>query len=177
MIQTQTRLIFFKSSGHILPLLDEHHNASPKYLWRLLADSSDFFCKMIRLIFRSRKDEHPIEELPDDQKNIASNAYRLLREWRLPPGCRAQGSYDGEALASWLGAVQRACAETGHLESRHDNGRSCIGLHTSRPRRALDSPLRCCSAERERCGKYARWFPYGVVQLARGASGRPHWPT
>ncbi len=99
-----------------LPLLDEHHHAAPRHLWQLLADRPAFFCEMIRLVFRSREDKHPAEELSGAQKNVASNAYHLLSEWRSPPGYRADGPYDGEALASWLTAVQKECAETGHLE-------------------------------------------------------------
>lgn len=106
----------FQIEWAYLPLLDEDRGAWPRLLWRRLANNPSFFCEMIRLVFRPRKEERPIEELSDDQKNIASNAYHLLSEWKSPPGCRDDGSYNGEALASWLDAVQKECTETGHLE-------------------------------------------------------------
>lgn len=99
-----------------LPLLDEVYDASPKLLSRRLADDPKFFCEVIRLVFRSKKDEHPLEEATEERKKIAANAYHLLNGWRIPPGLREDGSYDGEALKAWLNAVKGECAETGHLE-------------------------------------------------------------
>ncbi len=99
-----------------LPLLDEHHRASPKLLWRQLADDPKFFCEVIRLVFRSRKEERLTEEWSEEKKDFAAHAYRLLSKWRFPPGCRENGPYNGDALAEWLDAVKKECNETGHLE-------------------------------------------------------------
>ena len=71
---------------------------------------------MIRLVFRSKNEDHPSEELTEERKQIAANAYRLLKEWRTPPGLGEDGTYDGDALASWLDSVKQECSETGHLE-------------------------------------------------------------
>lgn len=98
-----------------LPFLDQLHDASPKFLGRRLANEPGFFCEVIRLVFRSDKEEQPAEEPTENTKRMASNAYRLLSEWRTPPGCREDGSYDGGALVAWLEAVKRECSETGHL--------------------------------------------------------------
>lgn len=106
----------FQVEWAYLPLLDENSGTWPRLLWRRLANNPSFFCEMIRLVFRPRKEERPIEELSDDQKNIAANAYRLLGGWKSPPGSREDGSFNGEVLASWLDAVQKECTETGHLE-------------------------------------------------------------
>lgn len=106
----------FRVEWAYLPLLDLHHDASPKLLERRLANEPGFFCEVIRLVFRSKKEEHPSEESTDERQKIATNAYRLLSEWRLPPGCREDGTYDGDALAAWLDAVKKECSETGHLE-------------------------------------------------------------
>ena len=100
-----------------LLVLDGYHDASPKALERGLADDPAFFCEVIRLAFRSKKEERPTEELTEERERIAANAYRLLREWRTPPGHQEDGTYDGDALTSWLEAVKRECADTGHLES------------------------------------------------------------
>jgi hypothetical protein len=99
-----------------LRLLDRHSNASPKLLGRRLANDPQFFCEVIRLVFRSKKEENLNEEPTEEKKNVATNAYHLLSEWRTPPGCREDGTYDGDALAPWLDAVRREATDTGHLE-------------------------------------------------------------
>jgi hypothetical protein len=99
-----------------LRLLDQHHDASPKLLEGRLANEPGFFCEVVRLVFRSKKEERPTEEPTEQTKGIATNAYRLLSEWRTPPGCRADGTFDGDALAVWLDAMKKECSDTGHLE-------------------------------------------------------------
>ena len=99
-----------------LRLLDRHHDASPKLLERRLANEPGFFCEVIRLVFRSKNEERSPEEPTEERKGIATNAYRLLSEWRTPPGLREDGTYDGNALAAWLDAVKKECRKTGHLE-------------------------------------------------------------
>lgn len=106
----------FRVEWAYLPLLDRHNDASPKLLGRRLATEPEFFCEVIRLVFRSKKEERTPEESTEERKNIATNAYRLLSEWRTPPGCQADGTYDGDALGRWLDAVKKECSETGHLE-------------------------------------------------------------
>ena len=106
----------FQVEWAYLPLLDGHHGAMPKLLWRRLADNPAFFCEVIRLVFRSKKEERPAEEVIEKRKNIATNASRLLRGWRTPPGLCEEGSYDGNSLKAWLSAVKKECTETGHLE-------------------------------------------------------------
>ncbi len=106
----------FRVEWAYLPLLEQHLNASPKLLERRLASDPEFFCEVICLVFRPRKEERSTEEPTEQAKNIARNAYRLLSNWRTPPGLCEDGSYDGEALVSWLDIVKRKCAQTGHLE-------------------------------------------------------------
>lgn len=99
-----------------LPLLDKDQGVSAKLLERRLAEDPGFFCEVIRLVFRSTKGEQEAEPPSANAQSIASNGYRLLREWRTPPGSRKDGSYDGEVLTAWLDEVKQACVETGHLE-------------------------------------------------------------
>lgn len=97
-------------------MLDHHSGASPKFLERQLADEPRFFCEVIRLVFRSKNKTETTEELTEQAKRVATNAYRLLSGWRTPPGCLQDGSYDGDALGAWLEAVKKECTETGHFE-------------------------------------------------------------
>lgn len=106
----------FRVEWAFLPLMDEHRGASPKLLCRRLAQEPEFFCEVIRLVFRSKKIDLSAEEPSEEEKSIAKNAYRLLDRWRTPPGYREDGTFDGDALDSWLEAVKKKCSESGHLE-------------------------------------------------------------
>jgi len=99
-----------------LPLLERHRGASPKLLEYRLADDPAFFCEVIRMVFRSRKEESPVEELSEQQKSIAENAYHLLSGWRTPPGSQKDGTFNGDALTAWLEEVKASCAASGHSE-------------------------------------------------------------
>jgi len=106
----------FQIEWAYLSLLDRHAGAFPKLLERRLADDPAFFCEVIRIVFRSKNEDRPDEEPSQRQKDIASNAYRLLSQWRTPPGSREGGGFDGNVLAAWLTVVKESCAESGHLE-------------------------------------------------------------
>jgi hypothetical protein len=99
-----------------LPLLDEQYEASPKLLGRKLADEPNFFCEVIRLIFRSKNGEKTKEARSEQQTLIATNGYRLLQSWRTPPGSQEGQPFNGDLLNEWLAVVKTNCAETGHLE-------------------------------------------------------------
>jgi hypothetical protein len=100
-----------------LPLLERRRDGvAPVLLERRLAEDPGFFCEVIRLIFRSRKEDVPVIEPSEERKTIAQNAYRLLHTWKVPPGTLRDGSYDGAALTEWLDRVKASCAESGHLE-------------------------------------------------------------
>jgi hypothetical protein len=105
----------FRVEWAYLPLLNEHHGASPEFLWRRLAEAPKFFCEVIRLAFHSEKEEY-LEEITEERENHATNAYRLLSKWCVPPGLQKNGSYDGEALNLWLETVKKEYSQTGHLE-------------------------------------------------------------
>lgn len=99
-----------------LPLLDQYRNAAPRFLELRLAKEPEFFCEIIRIIFKSNKAEQPPEESTEERKIIARNAYELLRKWKTPPGIQPSGSFDGDIFFSWIERVKKACAESGHLE-------------------------------------------------------------
>lgn len=98
-----------------LPLLDRHRGGSPRQLQQRLVDDPAFFCEVIQTAFRSEKDKRSTEDLTEQRKSIAANAYRLLREWRTPPGSQKDGAFSGDKLADWLGKAKASCAKAGHL--------------------------------------------------------------
>lgn len=100
-----------------LPLLDRHDDLSPKFLERELATNPKFFCELIQKIYRSKKNKDDISKEPsENEKSIASNAYRLLNEWQLLPGSKTDGGFDGQEFIKWIDEVKKITTESGHLE-------------------------------------------------------------
>lgn len=106
----------FKVEWAYLPLLDGHQGAEPKLLQSRLATQPEFFCDVIRLIYRSKNEPKRDEEPDEQRKAIATNAWRLLHEWTRPPGLREDGTFSAEDFEAWLETVKKQCMESGHLE-------------------------------------------------------------
>nr|VFJ92568.1 MAG: hypothetical protein BECKH772A_GA0070896_100458 [Candidatus Kentron sp. H]VFJ93472.1 MAG: hypothetical protein BECKH772B_GA0070898_100459 [Candidatus Kentron sp. H]VFK00253.1 MAG: hypothetical protein BECKH772C_GA0070978_100429 [Candidatus Kentron sp. H] len=106
----------FKVEWNYLPLLDGHRGAAPKLLEGRLAGDPEFFCEAIRLIYRSKKEDQPSKEPTEQSKAIATNAFRLLREWKIPPGSQEDETFSAEHFNEWLQRVKALCAESGHPE-------------------------------------------------------------
>ncbi len=102
----------FKIEWAYLPSPDRPNGASPKFLENRLASDPDFFCEMIRLVRRSKREAPPSEE-PTDQDR--ANASKLLFVWRTPPGT-VDGEFIPEQFTQWLERVKETCTESGHLE-------------------------------------------------------------
>lgn len=106
----------FRVEWAYLPLLDRHHDASPKLLENRLASDPGFFCEVIRLVYRSKKELKSDKEPTEQQRAIATNAYRLLHEWQTPPGMQPNGIFSRDHFRLWLESTKVACAESGHVE-------------------------------------------------------------
>ncbi|PLY00381.1 MAG: hypothetical protein C0622_08920 [Desulfuromonas sp.] len=107
----------FKVEWAYLRLLDRYHKAEPKLLEHRLASEPEFFCEVIRLIYRSKKaTEDEKDEVSEEQKAFASNAWRLLHHWGKPPGTQSDGSFDENSFIAWVERVKEICTESGHLE-------------------------------------------------------------
>ena len=105
----------FQIEWAYLRLLDRY--ASPKSLENRLASDPDFFCEVIRLIYRSKKEpEHP-REFSEQEKAIAENAYKLLDKWKTLPGMQSDDQFLPEQFEEWLNRTKETCAESGHLEA------------------------------------------------------------
>jgi len=99
-----------------LPLLDRDHGVSPKSLENRLASDPGFFCEVIRHVYRSKKEPKSEKKRSEEEKAIATNAYRLLHEWRTPPGMQTDGGFSKEHFIQWLKSTKAACTESGHIE-------------------------------------------------------------
>lgn len=90
--------------------------ASPKTLKNRLASDPEFFCDVIRLVYRSKRETESPQQLSDEDKVIADNAYELLRKWQTPPGTQPDGQFLPEQFEKWFKRTKEACVESGHLE-------------------------------------------------------------
>ncbi len=106
----------FKVEWAYVPLLDRYRGAAPRLLESRLANDPEFFCQIIQLIYRSKKEGHSPKEPTEESKTIAENAWRLLREWETPPGTQDDGTFSEECFTEWLQRVKEICTESGHLE-------------------------------------------------------------
>jgi hypothetical protein len=106
----------FRVEWAYLPLLERHRDASPKLLEQRLASDPNFYSEVVRLIYRSKNESKSDKEPTEQQRAIATNAYRLLREWRVPPGMQPDGSFSGDQFNKWLDSIKATCSKSGHLE-------------------------------------------------------------
>ncbi|MCU7815371.1 MAG: hypothetical protein KZQ81_09220 [Candidatus Thiodiazotropha sp. (ex Rostrolucina anterorostrata)] len=106
----------FKIEWNFLPLLGRFSSGSPKVLENRLASNPGFFCEVIGLVFRSKKEEKTDVEPTEQQRNLARLGYKLLSEWKIPPGKQPDGTFDSSMFATWLGEVKRIATETGHVD-------------------------------------------------------------
>ena len=106
----------FKVEWAYLPILDDHKGAAPHLLESRLANVPEFFCEVIQLIYRSKKEDQPPKEPTEESKAIATNAWQLLRKWKTPPGTQKDGTFSEERFTEWLQRVKLLCTDSGHLE-------------------------------------------------------------
>lgn len=108
----------FRVEWAYIPLLDNHSHsgATPQLLESRLANDPEFFCEVIRLIYRSKKEDQQPKEATEESKAIATNAWRLLYEWKTPPGTQTDGTFSDEHFTEWLQNVKAICTESGHQE-------------------------------------------------------------
>lgn len=103
-----------------LSLLDKFSGARPLTLYRHLAEQPDFFCDVIRMIYRSIKEvdneTDKIPEVGETTQKISNHAYSLLMDWDHPPGLLADVTFDGKFLHHWVKEVKAKCLGTGHWE-------------------------------------------------------------
>ena len=106
----------FKVEWAYLPLLNSHSERRPELLERKLAKEPDFFCEVIRVLYRSTNKDASDVDGSQSRKAIALNAWRLLNDWSTPPGLQSDGSYIAAQLDAWLDVVKARCIESGHID-------------------------------------------------------------
>lgn len=100
-----------------LTLLEDHMKASPKLLERKLASDPELFCLAIQTVYRPDGGKQEDGKTSEEEQERATNVWRLLRNWRIVPGTKDDGSVDGTNFEAWLHQVIDTCKESGHLSS------------------------------------------------------------
>jgi hypothetical protein len=108
--------VLFRVEWAYLPLLDGYSGATPRLLENRLANDPEFFCEVIQLIYRSRKNDRQSKVPNEESRAIATNAWRLLHEWKTIPGMQENNTFSAEQFNEWLQRVLTLSLESGHLE-------------------------------------------------------------
>jgi hypothetical protein len=106
----------FKIEWNYLPLLDDYSGATPKTLENKLASDPEFFCEVIKLIYRSSNSNESQQEQTEIFEFKATNAWNLLHHWKIIPGIPAYGQFNVDRFSMWFQRVKELCSESGHLE-------------------------------------------------------------
>ena len=87
-----------------LPMF-EHSQRKAKAIMAELATNPDLFVQLLAAVYKPSEDsgivDQPVEN-EEHARNIANQAYRLLRIWDVIPGTGADGSIDGAKLEAWI---------------------------------------------------------------------------
>lgn len=105
----------FNVEWFYVPLLDELHGNKPVILQKKLATEPPFFAELMRLMYKPNDagDDYP---KPDEEnKNLATNAWRLLQNWKLPPGLQ-DGVFKADDFKNWVVAVKTQAKEDKRYE-------------------------------------------------------------
>lgn len=115
--ETTDQDALFRIEWNFLPWLDRFSSGSPVTLEKRLASDPAFFAEAIGLVFRSKNtDEDACEELDEQKKHLATNAYKLLTAWKRCPGMQNDGSFSAEAFNAWINEARKLTEESGHAE-------------------------------------------------------------
>jgi hypothetical protein len=92
-----------------LPMF-EHSQRKAKAIMAELATKPDLFVQLVAAVYKPSEDSGVVDppvENPEQARNIANQAYRLLRIWNVIPGTAADGSIDGAKLEAWVNEARK----------------------------------------------------------------------
>jgi hypothetical protein len=115
--ETADKDALFRIEWFFLPWLDRFSSGSPVTLEKRLATDPAFFAEAIGLVFRSKNaSEDDCVEPDEHKKHLATNAYKLLIEWKRCPGTQDDESFSVELFNAWLNQARKLTEESGHAE-------------------------------------------------------------
>jgi transcriptional regulator with XRE-family HTH domain len=98
-----------------LPLF-EHSERPAKVIMAELASKPDLFAQVLAAVYKPSPDSGIVDAPVEDEehaRNIANQAYRLLRLWDVIPGTNADGSVDGVRLENWVREARKLAHSMG----------------------------------------------------------------
>jgi hypothetical protein len=81
-----------------------------------LASDPNFFCELIQLTYRAKGEESKENPSPK-QRNIATNAYRLLSTWKIVPSTQAGGEFNPNTFTQWLSQTEKIVQAPGVINT------------------------------------------------------------
>ena len=99
-----------------LDLFYGRSDVKPKLLEGKLSTNPEFFCEVIQLTFRSRKEDKPPKEPTEEEATVARKTWHLLDIWKTPPGVQEDETFNAEEFTNWIHRSKELCKESGHLE-------------------------------------------------------------
>jgi hypothetical protein len=158
-------------------LLDDIHGARPTKLGERLAKSPEFFCELVQLVFRPRNAPKESSEVDEGKRSIATNAYRLLNGWRIPPGVVGKDFFP-EKFVSWLEKMIAVSSENGRFEVAMNMLGHCLLYSPADPsglwiHKAIANALNKLDAQDMRDGFRTAYFnSRGVFSFSKGVQER-----
>jgi hypothetical protein len=107
--------LLFDVEWAYVPILNRYNNATPIFLEQKIASDSDFFCQLIQLVYRPKGSERA-GSIPEGRKKAATNAYKLLKNWKIVPGLQKDGSFNCQTFSCWLSEVEKTTQESNHFD-------------------------------------------------------------
>lgn len=95
-----------------LPLLN-HGDYRPITMERVISSDANRYSEILQLAF---KEHSKNKDASNIDLNIATNAYRLLHQWKLVPGTNNDGYVDSNKLKIWYENMKEVCKEKDRLE-------------------------------------------------------------
>ncbi len=83
------------------PWLDEHCRTQPRALKTKIAESPEYFCRIIELTFK----KHNSKEHQHIERNVAQRLYQIIFRFDVVPGTDWDGAFDCEKFKSWVSNV------------------------------------------------------------------------
>ena len=102
-----------------LPLLS-YENNRPITMEKIISSDANRYSEILQLAF---KEHSKVKDDSNIDQNVATNAYRLLHQWKLVPGTKEDGYIDSSKLKIWYENMKDICKKIDRLEV----GTSCFG--------------------------------------------------
>jgi len=97
-------------------LFDKFSGDEPITLEKCLSSDPSFLLEILRLLYKSEKEEKNSSSINGNTQAAANNAWKLLEEWELIPGFTENNEFSEELLIEWFNSVKKICSDEGYLD-------------------------------------------------------------